>query len=246
MTSSHARVLRPGLHVVRRDDHHLQVGIDPPWRVVVPDRPGVRRLLGALADGRPAAPETDAEHRALLALTEAGMLTEPQRPARHTVAVHAPGDGGDEAVRMLRAAGCEVGDGPVALVLSPGEVVRADADSHLRDGRPHLLVAAGAHGWTLGPFVEPGASACLRCVDAHRAEHDPRRALVVEQLAGLSAAPEDPALASLAAAWAVRDLLTHLDGERPSTWSATVEVGPDLRPHRQVWSRHPHCGCSWS
>ncbi len=246
MTSPLSPALRPGLHVVRRDDHHLQVGVDPPWRVVVPDRPGVRRLLGALASGRAALPETDTEHRALLALAEAGMLSEPPRRPRHTVAVHAPGDAGDEAVRVLRSAGCEVGAGPVALVLSPGELVRADADTQLRDGRPHLLMAGGVHGWTLGPFVVPGASACLRCVDAHRGEQDPRRALVVEQLAGLPAAPDDPALASLAVAWAVRDLLTHLDGGQPSTWSATIEISPDLRPHRQVWSRHPHCGCSWS
>lgn len=239
-------VLRPGLHVVRRDDRHLQVGVDPPWRVVLPDEPGVRRLLGDLADGRPAAPETDAEHRALLALARAGMLADPAPPVRRTVAVQASGDVADQAVRVLRAAGCEVGDGPVALVLSPGEVARSDADAHLRDGRPHLLVAAGARGWTLGPFVVPGAGACLRCVDAHRGEQDPRRALVVDQLAGLASAPDDPALASVAVAWAVRDVLTHLDGGQPSTWSATIELGPDLRPHRRTWTRHPHCGCSWS
>ena len=122
--------LRPGLHVVRRDDRHLQVGVDPPWRVVLPDEPGVRRLLGDLADGRPAAPET---HRALLALTRAGMLADPAPPVRRTVAVHATGAVADEAVRVLRAAGGEVGEGPVALLLSPGEVARADADAQLRD-----------------------------------------------------------------------------------------------------------------
>jgi hypothetical protein len=222
------------------------VGVDPPWRVVLPDEPGVRRLLGDLANGRPAAPETGAEHRALQALLRAGVLGERPRPVRHPVAVQADGDLGDEAARVLRAAGCELGDGPVALLLSPGEIARPDTDAHVRDGRAHLLVAGGAHGWTLGPFVVPGASACLRCVDAHRGEHDPRRALVVEQLAGLPAAPDDPALAAVAVAWAVRDVLTHLAGGRPSTWSATVELGPDLRPHRREWRRHPHCGCSWA
>ncbi|GAA1131041.1 hypothetical protein [Nocardioides aquiterrae] len=242
-------VLRPGLHVVRRDDHHLQVGVDPPWRVVLPDQPGVRRLLGDLAEGRPTAPATDAEHRALQALLRAEMLGERPGsvpPARHTVAVQAAGDMGDEVARVLRAAGCEVGDGPVALVLSPGEIARTDADAHVREGRPHLLVTGSARGWTLGPFVVPGEAACLRCVDAHRGEQDPRRALVVEQLAGLPAAPDDPALAAVAVAWAVRDVLTHLAGGRPSTWSATVELGADLRPRRREWSRHPHCGCSWA
>jgi hypothetical protein len=247
MTPPVTLVLRPGLHVVRRDDDHLQVGVDPPWRVVVPDRPDVRRMLGDLVAGRPAAPESPACHRALHALGRAGMLAEPARTGPRAVAVQAAGEAGDEAVRVLRAVGCEVtGSADLALVLATGEVARPDADAHVRDGRAHLLVAGGAQGWTLGPFVEPGASACLRCVDAHRGEHDPRRALVVEQLAGRRAAPDDPALASLAIAWAVRDLVTHLDGGQPSTWSATVELGADLRPHRRTWTRHPHCGCSWS
>ena len=73
-------------------------------------------------------------------------------------------------------------------------------NSHLREGRAHLPLAAGPRGWTIGPFVVPGASACLRCVDAHRGEHDPRRALVVDQLAGLPSAPDDPVLAALALA----------------------------------------------
>ncbi|MGY2702539.1 hypothetical protein ACVW2K_002123 [Nocardioides sp. HB32] len=237
--------LRPGLHVVRRDDRHLQVGVDPPWRVVVPDHPGVRRLLGELAAGVAPEPAGEAEHRTLLALGRAGMLVERARPARRTVTVQADDEIGDEVARALHASGCELGDGSVALLAAAGEIARTDADAHVRDGRAHLVLAAGVAGWTVGPFVVPGANACLRCVDAHRGEGDPRRALVVEQLAGLPAAPDDPALATLAAAWAVRDVLTHLDGGRPSTWSATVELGSDLRPRRRTWSRHPHCGCSW-
>jgi hypothetical protein len=174
------------------------------------------------------------------------MLADRTPRQRRTVAVQASGEARDEAVRVLRAAGCEVGDGAVSLVVAAGEIARPDADAHVRDGRPHLLVAAGAHGWTLGPFVVPGESACLRCVDAHRGELDPRRALVVEQLAGRPAAPDDPALGSLAVTWAVRDVLTHLDGGRPSTWSATIELTADLRPQRRTWARHPHCGCSWA
>ncbi|MGA8246868.1 MAG: hypothetical protein WB797_08180, partial [Nocardioides sp.] len=38
-------VLRPGLHVVRRDDAHLQVGLDPPDRLVLRDRPGLYEAL---------------------------------------------------------------------------------------------------------------------------------------------------------------------------------------------------------
>jgi len=38
-------VLRDGLCVVRRDDRHLQVGLDPPDRLVLADRPGLRDTL---------------------------------------------------------------------------------------------------------------------------------------------------------------------------------------------------------
>lgn len=246
-------VLRPGLHVVRRDDHHLQVGVDPPWRVVAPDEPEVRRLLADLAAGRPAAPATPAAHRTLLALSQAGMLVDPAvRAVDRTVAVQAGGEVREEVVRTLRAAGCEpatvdeaAGD-TVALVVAAGELSRPDLDPHVREGRAHLAVAAGPRGWTVGPFVLPGASACLRCVDAHRGEHDPRRALVVDQLAGRSTAPDDPVLACLALAWAVRDVQTHLDGGLPSTWSATIDLAADLQPVRRRWGRHPHCGCSWA
>lgn len=245
-------LLRPGLHVVRRDDQHLQVGIDPPWRLVVPDRPDVQRLLVDLEAGRSPAPDTPEARRVLLALARAGMLAEPepqhaaQPPA--AVSVHGNGPAVAEAVRVLRATGCPVanGDGAVALLVTDGEARRSDVDVHVRDGRPHLVVAGSALGYTIGPFVVPGATACLRCVDAHRGEHDPRRAVVVEQLGGRPGGPDDPALRTLAAAWAVRDVLSYLAGRSPATWSATITVGLDLVPVRHAWARHPHCGCSWA
>jgi len=90
--------------------------------------------------------------------------------------------------------------------------------------------------------------ACIRCLDAHLGEQDPRRALVVEQLAGappLRAVEPDPALRALAAAWAVQDLATAADGDVPSTWSATVALGT-LPPEVTAYRRHVHCGCSWA
>jgi hypothetical protein len=237
-------LLRAGLHVARRDDHHLQLGVDPPWRVVLPDHPDVRRLLDDLGAGRSPAATSPPARRALAELASAGLLADPPAVPRAAVAV--PGAGVPEVDRLLRDSGC-VPDpsGAVTLLAVAGEVPRPDADAELHAGRPHLVLAAHAHGWTVGPFVVPGRTACLRCVDAHRGEHDPRRALVVEQLAGLPAAPADPTLATLAAAWAVRDMQTFLDGGEPATWSATVEIGPALPPRRRTWERHPHCGCSW-
>lgn len=238
------RLLSPGLHVVRRDDRHLQVGVDPPRRAVLRDHPDVRRLLDDLLAGRDPVPASPEARRALADLAGAGLLDEPPRPAG-PVAV--TGSGADRVEALLREAGCRLDPAaPLALLVIAGEVPRPDADAEVRSGRPHLTLGAGAHGWTVGPFVVPGRTACLRCVDAHRAEQDPRRALVVEQLAGRPSAPADPVLTALAAAWAARDVLTYLGGREPATWSATVEIGPDLPPRRQAWDRHPHCGCAWT
>lgn len=240
--------LRPGLHVVRRDDHHLQVGLDPPWRLVVPDRPDVQRLLHDLAAGRDAVPDSPATHRVLLALDRAGMLVEPSPRPEPAPAVWVQGAGAlvADVERVLMAAGAQVReDAELVLVVSDGEPLRAEADERMRTGRPHLVVGGSAYGFTLGPFVVPGLTACLRCVDAHRGEHDPRRAVVVEQLHGRGAGPDDEPLRTLAAAWAVRDAVTYLDGGRPATWSATVALGADLDPVRHPWRRHAHCGCAW-
>lgn len=243
--------LRPGLHVVRRDDRHLQVGVDPPWRLVVPDEPGVVRLLADLTAGRDPAPDTVEAHRVLAALSEAGML-EPASSAdgpAPRVAVQGAREPALEAVRVLRLAGCRL-DEPerahVVLLFADGELRRDDADEHVRAGRAHLPVAATARGFVLGPMVVAGVTACLRCVDAHLGEHDPRRAIVLEQVADRGGGARDPALTTLAAAWAARDAVAYATGSTPSTWSATVTVGPELEPRRRAWARHPHCGCSWA
>lgn len=242
-------MLRPGLHVLRRDDRHLQVGLDPPWRLVVPDHPDVRRVLADLASGDEPVPETPLGHRVLTDLREAGMLAEVTSPPAGRVQVTGPDLPAADARRLLLAAGVAVTararSADVALVLAGGEPAREPLDEHLRAGVPHLVVAAGPAGYRVGPFVVPGTTACLRCVDAHLGEQDPRRAVVVEQLSGRAAAPDDPVLATVATAWAVRDVLRYLAGELPTTWSATVDLGAGPGAVRHEWSRHPYCGCSW-
>ncbi|MCW2791620.1 MAG: hypothetical protein JWO76_718 [Nocardioides sp.] len=274
--------LRPGLRVVRRDDRHLQVGIDPPHRLVVEDDPDVRRVLGDLRTGAGPAPTTPAGHRALTRLLDAGLLVEAteldealagaddragalavfaqfgdraadrvraRRDAR--VVLDAPADLAHPAARLLRAAGLStagVGEaGSVALLIADAEPARDRLDAAVRAGRPHLLVTGSGQGVRVGPFVVPGLTACVRCVDAHLGEVDPRRATVLEQCTRGAGDPEprDPALMALAVAWAVRDVVSLVDGDRPATWSTTVELRPGLALDRHTWTRHPHCGCAW-
>jgi hypothetical protein len=269
---------RPGVHVVRRDAGHLQVGIDPPRRVILRDSPSVRATLRQLR----ADPETDEDgSRALRSLRAAGLLLDGGQPdssspgdpagrrvaeaqfgedaaarlsARATARIGIRAESGTRsaATRLLRTAGVGLagpGEVPTAwLVLTDVEPLRGDLDPLVREGAPHLLVRCGADA-RIGPFVVPGRTSCLRCIDAQLAEADPRRPLVVEQVAQAAleagAAPVDPTLETLALAWAVRDLARYAEGDRPSTWSAVVSVDHHGTAVRREWERHPHCGCAW-
>lgn len=271
--------LRPGLQVVRRDDGHLQVGIDAPERVILADDPDVRRTLEDLRVGRTPTPGTPAAVRCLTALVKADLVVDAVElaaarsaspssaalyarfgtGARHRIvaragartALDASGEAHEILTRLLRSCGCEVVSRDAAaslrLVARDHEIPREEIDPLVRDGMPHLLVTGGAGGITVGPFVVPGLTACLRCVDAHLAESDPRRPLVVEQVAhlGVGASWRDPVLQALALAWAVRDVASFVDGDEPATWSTSVRFGSDPAPVQQRWTRHPHCGCSW-
>ncbi|MDP3968037.1 MAG: hypothetical protein Q8Q02_07120 [Nocardioides sp.] len=150
----------------------------------------------------------------------------------------------------------------VGVLIGVGQPPRTVADAWLRAGLPHLVVGVDEGRWTAGPLVEPTRTACLRCLDAHRAEEDPCWPLLVEQCgddAGERAdgapAPVDPALAALTLGWAARDLLTWARGGRPATWSTTVRLATPVATPRgtapletvtaATWRRHPACGCSW-
>ncbi len=254
------------------------MGIDPPQRVILPDTPAVRATLRHLrveADAGEASRAAVRDLRAAGLLLEDGQpdSTTPGGPAARRVAeaqfgedaarrlvaraaagigIRAESAGRAAAARLLRAAGIglvEPGELPSAwLVITDDEPLRADLDPLVREGAPHLLVRCGSIA-RIGPFVVPGRTACLRCVDAHLSESDPRRPLVMEQAAragrAAGATPVDPTLETLALAWAVRDLARYAEGDRPATWSAVVSIGHDGPAVRREWDRHPHCGCAW-
>jgi hypothetical protein len=245
--------LRDGLHVVRRDDRHLQIGVDDPDRFVLPDRPGLLRALTRL-DHAPPDGVRDVVDRLvadgwvvdLAAEAEARRSAGARRPP---VALSVGPLLVDAVVRACRISAVRVDDeAHVRMVVTLGEPSRAVSDDLMREDVPHLWVTVNARRVRLGPFVEPGRSACLRCVDAHLGERDPRRATVLHQVGDLPPSPYaagDPGLLSLAAAWAVRDVCRRLDGQEPSLRSADVTITDALEVTRRSWLRHPHCGCAW-
>ncbi|MGO4255440.1 hypothetical protein, partial [Marmoricola sp. RAF53] len=158
---------------------------------------------------------------------------------------------------LLEAAGLGVGRDlggrlpDAALVLSVGEPERELTDLLVHGSVPHLVLRLLEGTVVVGPLVVPGRTACLRCVDAHRADEDPLHPLLVAthhravRHDGV-AEPGDAARVALGVAWAVRDLVTHLDGGRAACWSATVRIPVDLAALQVVrWLRHPACSCIW-
>jgi hypothetical protein len=241
--------LAPGVHVVHRDDEHLQVGLDPPARVIVRRDHTAVTTLESLR-GRPGPTAVEPSPALLRSLDTAGLLAHPQAPRTGSVAVVDRGLGLHALRRLLEGGGVEAAADPASadlvVVGAPAPVPRALLDDWVRDGTTHLVLAGTGHPGSLrlGPLVEPGSTACLRCVDAAESTHDPRRTLVVEQLAVRPAAPLDPALVAVGAAWAAREVAAYVAGRRPATWSATLDLDPPVPRHR-VWERHPHCGCAW-
>ncbi len=143
----------------------------------------------------------------------------------------------------------------VSVLLGVGEPQRDLLDGWIRDGRPHLVVRWVEGEALLGPFVVPGRTACLRCVDAHRTSEDPAWPLLVQQYARATRfdrgdgvpEPLDPALAALAIAWAVAELTTYVEGGEPATLGATLRLPARLQHvAAEHWARHPSCGCGWS
>ncbi len=274
MQLSHtARRLAPGLRVVGRGLHHLQVGLYDGHRVLLPRTPATERTIAGLLGQAPLdhGPGTsalldllDRHHCLAEAPSSEAHGADGAEGATVTVLGRFQGLGLPDAAALLRAAGVSVigagspaaSPGPLAdvvIVLSTGELAREVLDPLVRARTSHLVIRLVDGGALLGPFVVPGETACLRCVDAHASMGDPDHVAVTTRYVHATSRPRpdgvpdtDPALASVALAWAVRDVLAHLAGRVPSTWSRTISLGAEPTERReQRWLRHPHCGCSW-
>ena len=250
--------LRAGVRVARRDDRHLQVGSDPRARVVVASTDGVAALLHRLARGLDPTLLPPEEAAVVARLAAARLLVRPaerdQRLLRRSgtlVEVAGPAGWAEELAGRLTGAGVRVVDRPtedadLVVVLSAGEADRRVAERCLRTDEPALYVAAIDASVRLGPFVVPGRTACLHCLDAHARDRDPRHPVLLEQWAGgVQVAEVESSVVSLALAWACADVVRWCHAARPDTWSATVWLGDETAPEVTPWARHPWCGCSW-
>lgn len=243
-------LLRAGLAV--RDDHPFRAALP----AHSPDTTWARHTLSALAreagDLLPERLAGRARHRVDV-VTFGHPLAEPIGRDLRTVCDRAGLRGAEPAHPGPLRKG-EVRPQVVAVLVGVGEPRRELLDGWVRDGIPHLVVRL-VEGWaTVGPFVVPGRTACLRCIDAYRTEEDPAWPLLVEQYSHATASdrvdgvpePVDAALAAIAVGWAARDVATYVEGGHPASLSSTVRLAPLLTGiERSQWPPHPHCGCGW-
>ncbi|HET8604520.1 MAG TPA: hypothetical protein VFM09_11365 [Marmoricola sp.] len=242
-------VLADGVRVVGLGHHLLQVGLEHPGAVRLARTPAIEQALDALATGMPL-PDDATAREVAAELVERGLAVRRSCPPLTVGVVGAVGEGALDPVPLLEASGLawtRGADGAdVVLLLSCGELDRDLLTPVVRHQQPHLPVRLVDGLAVVGPFAVPGRSACLRCVDLHRAAEDAAHLLLVDRYARAAVGPPDPALATLATAWAVRDLTTWAAGGCPSTWSRTVRLDPALADvAAQAWWRHPDCGCTW-
>jgi bacteriocin biosynthesis cyclodehydratase domain-containing protein len=156
------------------------------------------------------------------------------------------------ARRAVRRVSGAARTGPRSTTRDPDLVVLADAAVPPTDvvstltsrSIPHLLVRMREGAGWVGPFVEPGRTSCLRCLDLHRTDQDMHWPLVAAQLTALPM-QADLASASATAAFAAGQALHALAGARELLLrDAAVVI--DLfaaRSLRREWSPHPRCGC---
>ena len=134
------------------------------------------------------------------------------------------------------------------MLASDCEPDRETADQIMRDGEAHVWVFTREVVGVVGPFVVPGRSGCLRCVDLARSELDPAwLTLLASAAAHPVAAPAcDPLLAVLVGAWAAQEVAVWASGLRPQTWDCVSEVPQGIGAvGTESFGLHPRCGCGW-
>lgn len=137
----------------------------------------------------------------------------------------------------------------VVVVAADNEPEREAADSAMHRSLPHLWVWVREVVGVVGPFVMPGETACLRCVDAAKTDLDAAWPTLVAATAArpLTAPACDQSLAALVAALAVHEVGVWASGLRPQSWGRVIELpqGCGLIDS-EVYEVHPRCGCGWA
>jgi bacteriocin biosynthesis cyclodehydratase domain-containing protein len=206
------------------------------------------RLVGAGPIGLPLARYLVEGGIGELAVFESGPADPGIHGAARSVAdlAAAPGSRGTRFVPLDHWSKPETLAVDLTVVVAAGpEVDRLITDHLLRTDQPHLLVRSLGDAVWVGPLVLPGRTACVRCTDLIRTDADPGWPTVLAQLVRLQLGAPD-LLTGWAASVAAAQVLAFVDGGRPETTGATLELSAaDLRTELRTWPNHPECGCRW-
>jgi hypothetical protein len=206
------------------------------------------------AGGPPPALLTEATSAALWLLAGPRRDLSDVVKARERCAVWVHGEGvvADTVRALTGSAGLRLCDDPdradVGVLAGDREPSRDLADAVLRAGVPHLWAYLRDLAGVIGPFVVPGLSACLRCVDAARTEADPAWPTLLQSAAArpLRVAACDGVQAALVGAWAAQEVALWASDVRPRTRGRVIEVPMGGPVEEVVFDPHPVCGCGWS
>ena len=132
----------------------------------------------------------------------------------------------------------------LAVIAAPWVIAPARHLPWLRHDVPHLAVVFDDTGARVGPLVEPGLGACLRCLDLARRDDDPAWPVIAAQLSGRPVGSRTARVvhdASAFAAAVVDDRLAH--GLTALANGSITLGGPGALPRRRGHRPHPECGC---
>jgi hypothetical protein len=163
--------------------------------------------------------------------------TDVGRPRREAII-----DAVSRAAPGMTAATVRRAAATLRVQLDHDEPVGLLAAAHAARRQPHLAVTIREGAAVIGPLVPATGRPCLNCLDLHRRERDaawpgpPSRPDVTEPCAVTTLLA--------ATAFATAEALTFLDGGRPETTGATVEITTPGRVRRRTWPPHPECPCA--
>jgi hypothetical protein len=251
------------------DDEAAVLGLDPPPRTlrawtrlcetgVVVDAETALRLVrevdetrrgdalpeatALLADHPPTAEARwQARRRSAVALHGRGAVTSTLRTLLHRAGIGTLSTGGDADA-----------DVDVAVLTGDHEPPTDAVERLMRAGRAHLVAGTRGGAGAVGPFVRPGVTACLRCVDLTRCQADPLWGTLRDRLSApepphhATAAPAAGVVVAATAALAAAEVLAHVEGRDPATLAASASITlHQPLPVLRRWPVHPSCGCGW-
>ena len=233
------------------DLRRLAPGVPTAWLLGLLHRLRSAGLVLAL-DGPVAAARVAVICSGVLAATIAGLLaTSPVGLDVVRLAADEPPAPGlpeapfrPEAVPLVHWGRCDP-NWPGLNVVATGtdEPDRALTDALLRSDRDHLVVRLEPGRGVVGPFVRPGLTACVRCLDLTRSRQDAGWPRLLAQLC-LTRHDPPPVLLAWAAATACAQVLAALASAVPDVQGRTVELAaPEHVIAVREWTAHPDCGC---